>query len=207
MCSNYICIFFRGFLYWIDWGNDNVQAHIKRAYFDGSMITTIVTFDRGIVPLGITVDISTSLLYWADSNGTIQSCNSKGRKRRIVYTNSAANIDGITIVRDYVYWIDKIEGSVWRVSKTNASDVERVVKGLTQLRGISSTDMTAISSINLHVQVLHKCLFCRCSLGGGSCLGDNNHCSHLCLVNGSKSARCECPPGLALKKYACNGKC
>ena len=152
---NYSCIFslfFRGYLYWSDWGNnDTVRAHIKRAYFDGSMITTIVTFDMGVVPLGITVDISTSLLYWADSNGTIESSNAKGRKRRIVYTNSTANIDGITVVRDYVYWIDKTEGSVWRVSKTNPSDVRRVVKGLTQLRGISSTDMTAISSINLHI--------------------------------------------------------
>ena len=53
---NYSCIFslfFRGYLYWSDWGNnDTVRAHIKRAYFDGSMITTIVTFDMGVVPLG-----------------------------------------------------------------------------------------------------------------------------------------------------------
>lgn len=99
----------------------------------------------GVVPLGITVDISTGLLYWADSNGTIESSNSRGRRRRIIYTSNTTNIDGITIVGNYIYWIDKTAGTVWKASKTNATNARQVLDGLTQLRGISSADMLAYS--------------------------------------------------------------
>ena len=151
----YLVLFFRSYLYWSDWGNnDDIPARIERAYFDGSRRMNIVTFDMGVVPLGITVDISTGLLYWADSNGTIESCNARGRRRRIIYTSDNLNIDGITIVGDYVYWIDKTAGTVWKASKANASDARQVLKGLTQLRGISSADMLADSgATKTHIRI------------------------------------------------------
>ena len=134
-------------MFWSDWGdNESIPARIERAYYDGSERNTVITFPMGIVPLGITVDISTSMLYWAASNGTIGSCNAKGKKRRIVYVSENANIDGITIVDEFIYWIDKTTGSIWRANKTDASDARRALKGLTHLRGISSTDMLVYSS-------------------------------------------------------------
>lgn len=132
----------RALLYWTDWGdNSSVQPHIERAYFDGSQRRTVITFDLGVFPLGITVDKSNGLLYWATSNGIIGRCNYKGKRKRIIYTSDTVNTDGITIVGDYIYWIDKTSGSMWRGSKTNASDARQVLQGLTQLRGISSADM------------------------------------------------------------------
>lgn len=140
---------FRALLYWSDWGNnDSIPARIERAYFDGSDRRTIVTFDTGIVPLGIFVDISNSILYWAASNGTIGRCNFRGRRSRIIYNGTTVkNTDGITIVDDYIYWIDKTAGSIWKASKDDASDARVALKGLTHLRGISSADMVADSSM------------------------------------------------------------
>lgn len=129
-------------MFWSDWGdNDTIPARIERAYFDGTERATVITFPMGIVPLGITIDISTSLLYWAASNGTIGSCNSRGRRRKIIYISDTVNVDGITIVGDYIYWVDKVAGSIWKASKTNTSDARKALKGLTHLRGISSADM------------------------------------------------------------------
>jgi len=137
-------LFLSALLFWSDWGNDDgVQARIERAHFDGSQRATVVTFGRGVVPLDITVDISTNLLYWVASNGTIGVCNSTGGERRIFYVSETSNIDGITIVGDYIYWIDKTTGSVWKASTANSSDARKILKGLTDLRGISSIDMFA----------------------------------------------------------------
>ena len=137
-----LSLFFRAYLFWSDWGdNESIPARIERAYYDGSNRDTVITFPMGVVPLGITVDLSTSLLYWAASNGTIGSCSARGRKRKIVYVSDTVNTDGITIVVDYIYWIDKATRSMWKAHKYNVSDARIVLKGLTQLRGISSADM------------------------------------------------------------------
>ena len=140
-------------MYWSDWGNNHdVPARIERAYFDGSRRMTVVTFEMGVVPLGITVDVSTGLLYWANSSGMIESCKGSGRRRRIIYTSDTMNIDGITIVGDYIYWIDKTAGTVWKASKTDATDARQALKGLTHLRGISSANMLADSgTIRPHI--------------------------------------------------------
>lgn len=195
--------FLRALLYWSDWGNDEgVQARIERAHFDGSQRATVVTFDRGVVPLDITVDISTSILYWVASNGTIGACNSLGEGRRIVYVSETPNIDGITIVGDYIYWIDKTAGSVWKASTANSNNARKILKGLTELQGISSVDVLADPGI---YNMVHACFkFIYFILGESKCQF-NGPCSHLCLSNGVKS-RCACPPGLILSPHGaqCN---
>ena len=194
-------------MFWSDWGNnESVPARIERAYFDGSGRDTVITFPMGVVPLGITVDISTSLLYWAASNGTIGSCSARGRKRRIIYVNDTVNADGITIVRDYIYWIDKATRSMWKASKDNASDARIVLKGLNQLRGISSADMHADTGIYYMAHSMHS-IICLLTGSVGGCQFDNNQCSHLCLATRT-GTRCDCPPGLVLSSQGqqCNSK-
>jgi len=196
-------------MYWIDRSDETGVSYIEQCYLDGTNRRILITSATGVVPLTITVDKATGYLYWADSDGTIERCDPNGNNRNVVYTSGSAPsvINGITIVEDDLYWVDKLSGVIWRANKFNGSGAVEILAGMKHIRGMSSADTLHTTGTSLMCWLLMT----RCCMayhimnnyiegilaaGGGRCQY-NIECSHICLSNPDRRT-CACPDGLTL---------
>jgi len=137
-------------MYWIDRSSNTGLSYIEQCYLDGTNRRVIVTLAADVVPLTITVDKATGYLYWVDSNGAIERCDHNGNNRNVVYTSNSQHsvINGITIVGDDLYWVDKLNGIIWKANKLNGSEAVEMLAGLKHVRGMSSADTLHTSGIS-----------------------------------------------------------
>ncbi|XP_066928142.1 low-density lipoprotein receptor-related protein 1-like [Clytia hemisphaerica] len=102
-----------GFMYWTDWGR---RPYIKHATMDGFNPKAIVDTNLGW-PNGLTVDMNTSRIYWADARlDRIESADLDGRNRKII-VQDAPHVFGVTMYGDFIYWTDWVTRSVMRINK------------------------------------------------------------------------------------------
>jgi len=129
-------------MYWIDQSSETGLSYIEQSYLDGTNRRIIVTLASGLAPLAITVDRASGYLYWVDSDGTIERCGADGSNRNVVHTSNSPQpvINGITIVGDDLYWVNKLNGGLWKANKENGSKAVEILTGLKYVRGMSSAD-------------------------------------------------------------------
>uniref|UniRef100_A0A8W8MIS0 EGF-like domain-containing protein n=2 Tax=Magallana gigas TaxID=29159 RepID=A0A8W8MIS0_MAGGI len=108
----------KGYLFWTETGN---RTTISRTHMDGSSKRYIAT--TGIeLPNSITIDYSSSRLYWSDGRKDhIESSDLDGGNRQVLGTDSRAFINDIAIHGQYIFYtawqrefitkMDKITGS------------------------------------------------------------------------------------------------
>ena len=98
---------------------------------DGSGRVTLVTSHLRW-PNGISIDYSTSRIYWVDAGmDTLESILITGRDRRVIVTNQQNNIHhpyGVAFYGGFVFWSDWFNRSIFR------ADVDENVGGVNQFR-------------------------------------------------------------------------
>ena len=130
-------------MYWSDWGSNPM---IEQAAMDGSSRRTIVTGNLGW-PNGLTIDQTTSLLYWADAKlDKIEVSDLNGDNRRVIML-SAADIHpfGLTVYKSILYWTDWNNRSISRYDLNNGN-TELIVQGLQKPMDIHLYDSSQVFS-------------------------------------------------------------
>ena len=90
-------------MYWTDYGTTKT---IERASMDGTSRTAIHFTDLS-TPYGLTLDIDTQTLYWADySRNRLEKSNVDGSNRQVVTTTSILDPYHITYYDGILYWGD-----------------------------------------------------------------------------------------------------
>ena len=128
-------------LYWSDWGE---RALIERASMDGRQRQAIVS--SGLVwPNGLTMDITSQSLYWADAMlDKIESSNADGSNRHVLTTLGVFHPFSLTVLESQLYWTD------WEmdVILTGSSGIYLNARQLAHLNGSRPMGIKAVSSIN-----------------------------------------------------------
>src|SRR5437870_5774064 len=94
------------FLFWTDWGDN---PRVERINLDGANRTVIVT-TKIFWPNGITLDIPTRHVYFADSKlDYIDFTDYNGNNRRQILAGShyLLHPHSLTIFEDTIYWTDR----------------------------------------------------------------------------------------------------
>uniref|UniRef100_A0A8W7Q034 EGF-like domain-containing protein n=1 Tax=Anopheles coluzzii TaxID=1518534 RepID=A0A8W7Q034_ANOCL len=138
----------RALVFWTDWGT---APKIERAFMDGSDRQTIIA-EAIFWPNGLTIDYTSSRIYWADAKHVIESANFDGRARRKILSNNLPHPFALALFEDSMYWTDWHTKTISTASKVNGrgfrvvlevSDLEEgirsalVWKDLEQPRGIA----------------------------------------------------------------------
>lgn len=123
-------------MFWTDWGD---VPRIERASMDGTGRSVIINTGLG-EPYGITIDYSSSRIYWTDNDDdNIEFSDYFGNGRTILVGASDGVIDpfALTVYGDLLYWTDWEENSVYRTHKVHGTnplggvtDVVEVYSGL-----------------------------------------------------------------------------
>jgi len=101
------------------------QARVERSALDGTDRMTYLD-DLGRVS-GLTIDFDTSRLYWANLDWhNIESVDlSTGGDRRVVVSGLVRPY-GVTLYRDFVYWIDQGTRVIERAHKMTGQNRTRI---------------------------------------------------------------------------------
>ena len=92
---------FDGYLYWTDWGSN---PRIEKMKLSGENRHVIVSSNL-IWPNGLTIDFTTSKLYWVDAAvDRIETSDLEGNGRTVFL--SVPHPFGITVYNGYLYWTD-----------------------------------------------------------------------------------------------------
>ncbi|XP_076088432.1 low-density lipoprotein receptor-related protein 2-like [Mytilus galloprovincialis] len=172
------------YLYWVDSGQ---FPKIEQARLDGTERKTLVT--NGIrYPRGITVDIDTHDVYWVDSVvDTIQKISFSGGNRQYVRTNLPSPF-GISVLKNYIYWVDRNLKQVFKASKNGISRTPIIIKNnLEHLRDIVIFDEELQPNAS------------------SPCAVDNGGCEQLCFAYPNHTTSvCSCSTGnLASDNSSC----
>ena len=105
-------------MYWSDWGS---AASIEKASMDGTGRSVI--HNTGIVwPNGLTLDIPTQTLYWADAFlRRLESSGVDGNNRRVISQVGINNPVAIAVNNPTLYFTDFSQGSIRRVSSSGGN--------------------------------------------------------------------------------------
>nr|XP_040223812.2 low-density lipoprotein receptor-related protein 4 isoform X2 [Anopheles coluzzii] len=170
----------RALVFWTDWGT---APKIERAFMDGSDRQTIIA-EAIFWPNGLTIDYTSSRIYWADAKHVIESANFDGRARRKILSNNLPHPFALALFEDSMYWTDWHTKTISTASKVNGRGFRVVHEGLHFPMGIQSYHPSRQPDFT------NRCAADKNGRKGG--------CSHLCLP-ARTHRRCACPIGLTLR--------
>ena len=174
-------------LFWTDWGD---HPRIERVNMDGTNRTAIIT-SKIYWPNGLTLDIPTKRVYFADSKiDYIDFCNYDGTGRRQVLAGShyLLHPHSLAVFEDHVYWTDRQLNRVLSANKFTGSN-----------QTVFSHLVSQPLSILLHHSSLQPMYPNPCA---------NATCGQMCLLSPVEAAgyACRCRPGYRLNPNG-NGQC
>ncbi|XP_071451711.1 low-density lipoprotein receptor-related protein 2 [Hetaerina americana] len=172
-------------LFWTDWGEN---PRIERVGMDGTERKVIIN-TKIYWPNGLTLDVATKRVYFADSKlDFIDFCSYDGSGRYQVLAGShyLLHPHSLSLFEDTIYWTDRQLNRVLSAHK---------------YRGKNQTVVSHLISQPLSVHAHHPALQ---PLSPNPC--ENAPCSHLCLLSPSAKSgySCRCRPGY---RMADDGKC
>ncbi|XP_015909717.1 low-density lipoprotein receptor-related protein 2 isoform X1 [Parasteatoda tepidariorum] len=175
-------------MFWTDWGEN---PRIESCGMDGTLRRTIV-HTKIFWPNGLTIDIPTKRVYFADSKlDYIDFCNydGSGRQQVLARNHYLLHPHSLTIFEDTLYWTDRQLNRVLSCHK---------------YKGVNQTVVSHLVSQPLGIHVSHPILQ---PLSANPC--ENATCSHLCLLSPSHSNgyTCKCPPGYGRDTKTAEGNC
>ncbi|XP_055702151.1 protein cueball-like isoform X1 [Phlebotomus papatasi] len=106
------------------WTNSNyMNGSIERASLSGQKREVLITDVH--MPMGIVVDYFTDKIFWLDNKAgnhfTVESASLLGSHREAIVTSLYNSPMNLVVDRDYIYWTEFYQESVWKVSKTASS--------------------------------------------------------------------------------------
>ncbi|XP_076154846.1 low-density lipoprotein receptor-related protein 2 [Alosa pseudoharengus] len=173
-------------IFWTDAGQN---PKIERAQLDGTNRTVLATESLSS-PRGITVDYTNGMLYWADDElDMISMMFADGTGRQIIrYGSRYPAPYGLSILGNYLLWVDRKLGKLFQASKYagNQNETEVIRDGLQGLSDVKVFDAhvqpTAANQVNFH-----------------PCLEDNGRCQQFCFAYpGQTAVKCGCAHGSLL---------
>lgn len=121
-------------IYWTNW-NSRSPA-IQRSYYTGFDVQPIITTDIRM-PNGLTLDLMTRKLYWADARlDKIERADLDGKNRVVLSKVSPQHPFDIAVYGDYIYWTDWVLHAVLRANKYTGEDVTWLRKEVPRSMGI-----------------------------------------------------------------------
>lgn len=174
-------------MFWTDWGEN---PRIERIGMDGNQRKIIV--DTKIYwPNGLTIDIPTRRIYFADSKlDYIDFCDydGKGRQQVLAHNHYLLHPHSLTVFEDTLYWTDRQLNRVLSCHK---------------YRGLNQTVVSHLVSQPLGIHINHQVLQPNST---NPCA--KSPCTHLCLLSPQPEGyTCKCPPGYGSDRSANPGKC
>uniref|UniRef100_A0A1L8DJ11 Protein cueball n=1 Tax=Nyssomyia neivai TaxID=330878 RepID=A0A1L8DJ11_9DIPT len=114
------------------WTNSNyMNGSIERASLSGEKREVLITDVH--MPMGIAIDYFTDKIFWLDNKAgnhySVESASLIGNHREVLVTSLYNSPDNIVVDRDYIYWTEFYQESVWKVSKT-AYGADKAIKVL-----------------------------------------------------------------------------
>lgn len=168
-----------GLLFWTDW--DANSPRIERCSMAGQNRYTVVQVDKltdGAWPNGLTLDYDLRRIYWIDARSdSIHTTTYEGADHHEVIRGHEmlSHPFAIALFGNFVYWTDWRTNSVIRANKWNGGQISVIQRTLTQ---------------PFDIQILHPSRQPRVA---NPCGNNNGGCSHLCLLNGNNTYKCDCP--------------
>ncbi|CAG10095.1 unnamed protein product [Tetraodon nigroviridis] len=175
-------------MYWTDWEEDEVNdsiGRIEKAWMDGSNRRIFVTSNM-LWPNGLTLDHSTSTMYWCDAYyDHIERIYLNGTGRTVVYNGKELNHPfGISHYRNYIFWTEYMNASVFQL-ELSTGDVTLLRSERPPLFGLRVYDAQSQQGDNA----------CSVNYGG---------CSTLCLaIPGGRVCACADNQVLEKNKVTC----
>uniref|UniRef100_A0A673K1S7 Low-density lipoprotein receptor-related protein 1B-like n=1 Tax=Sinocyclocheilus rhinocerous TaxID=307959 RepID=A0A673K1S7_9TELE len=174
-----------GWMYWTDWEEDELidsRGRIEKAWMDGSHRQIFVTSNM-LWPNGLTLDHSSSVMYWCDAYyDHIEKIYLNGSHRTVVYSGKELNHPfGIAHYQNYIFWTDYMNASIFRLD-LSSNDVALMRAERPPLFGIQVYDPQSQKGNN------------QCSANHGGCGS-----SALCLATPA-GRMCACADGQHLEK-------
>uniref|UniRef100_A0A8C2AJR3 Low density lipoprotein receptor-related protein 1Ba n=1 Tax=Cyprinus carpio TaxID=7962 RepID=A0A8C2AJR3_CYPCA len=174
-----------GWMYWTDWEEDELidsRGRIEKAWMDGSHRQIFVTSNM-LWPNGLTLDHSSSVMYWCDAYyDHIEKIYLNGSHRTVVYSGKELNHPfGIAHYQNYIFWTDYMNASIFRLD-LSSNDVALLRAERPPLFGIQVYDPQSQKGNN------------QCSANHGGCSP-----SALCLCTPAGRV-CACADGQRLEK-------
>ncbi|XP_071956512.1 low-density lipoprotein receptor-related protein 6-like [Antedon mediterranea] len=166
----------RGLMFWTNI-KESKSATLEMATIDGDMHKELI--NTGIYQPGpITADAESDRVYWfEDRTGNIKYVNiNTGDSGKIV--DDLVLVSGLTVYRNYIYWVDKQLKQIMRADKYSGEDRQTMLGRIDHL-----TDILAVK---------------RPEDPNQPCSRRNGQCSHFCIPTGMGTARCSCPSHLNL---------
>ncbi|KAL0271000.1 UNVERIFIED_CONTAM: hypothetical protein PYX00_008246 [Menopon gallinae] len=172
-------------LFWSDWGEN---PRIERVGMDGENRSVVIN-TKIYWPNGLTLDVATKRIYFADSKlDFIDFCyyNGSGRQQVLAGSHYLLHPHSLTLFEDKLYWTDRQLNRVLSAQK---------------FRGKNQTVVSHLISQPLSIHVHHPSLQ---PLSPNPC--QNATCQHLCLLSPSTPTgyRCRCKPGFRISP---DGRC
>lgn len=172
-------------IFWTDWGEN---PRIERVGMDGTKRETIIN-TKIYWPNGLTLDITTQRVYFADSKlDFIDFCyyNGTGRQQVLAGSHYLLHPHSLSLFEDTLYWTDRQLNRVLSANK---------------FQGKNQTVVSHLISQPLSIHVHHPSLQ---PPHKNPC--EEAHCQHLCLLSPSSTTgfSCKCKPGF---KLLSEGRC
>ena len=136
-------------LFWSDWGN---EPKIEKSWMDGSHRKTIVDGASMGWPNGLTIDYSTSKLYWIDArHDHMMKVNFDGSEKEKVL-DDLAHPFGLDVYNGFAYWSDWQDMAIYRihVNETSSKNKERLLSNVGGLMEIRTYRSGLVSSKELY---------------------------------------------------------
>ncbi|MCP4847021.1 MAG: hypothetical protein GY899_03630 [Verrucomicrobiaceae bacterium] len=115
---------------------DNGADIIYRSRLDGSGREAIITSGLGF-PADLALDRDAGKIYWCDrNNNRIESADYNGSNRQTVVSTTQPYYLDLDTLNQNIYWGDYSGGNIFRADLPGAKNIQIVVSGLVQTRGV-----------------------------------------------------------------------